>query len=261
MLKMDDPDLGERDQIFGPSIQCANCGYLSYSDFKYCARCGSKRHISSNQEVKTEITSDRNFISLISYFFITVGILAYSKFSEFSSDATLDFFILLGILAALDISYGIYNGKPSFLFSTKELRFNEVLKVLGVLTLGGFIVHFVADFLNASLFDEYVEVEYISSENWWLGILLISVYPAFFEEISFRGFLFHNVEQLSNKKAAIVVTSLIFGITHLSFISLIWHVPLGYYFAHLRAKHNTLWYGVIGHFFYNTLVTSIDLVM
>lgn len=258
---MSNQDKDELLELEGPWLKCHECDRLTFNDFKYCSSCGKKRLAVSKEVKKVEITSDKNFISLLSYFFITIGVLSFSSFWEFSPDETNDFYILIILLAALDIGYALYNGKPSFLFSTKELKFKKVLEVLGVLTIAGVAVHYLADFLNAALFDDYQEVQYITGDNWGVTILLIAVYPAFLEEISFRGFLFHNVEKLSNQRAAIIVTSLIFGITHLSFVSMIWHVPLGYYFAHYRAKYNTLWYGVIGHFFYNTFVTLIDLVL
>jgi len=40
--------------------------------------------------------------------------------------------------------------------------------------------------------------------------------------------------------------------------SLLWLVPIGLAFGYLRDKHNTLWYGMIGHFAYNFSITFFE---
>ena len=56
---------------------------------------------------------------------------------------------------------------------------------------------------------------------------------------------------MTTPTGAVYITAFVFGIIHLAVISMLWLVPLGLIFGMLRAKYNTLWYGVIGHFTYN----------
>ncbi|HYF70621.1 MAG TPA: CPBP family intramembrane glutamic endopeptidase [Ohtaekwangia sp.] len=84
------------------------------------------------------------------------------------------------------------------------------------------------------------------------------ILPAVFEEVAFRGFMFTNLQAVTNTKSVIYITAFLFGVIHLSFISLLWLIPIGIVFAVLRARYNTLWYGVVGHFTYNFTITLIE---
>jgi membrane protease YdiL (CAAX protease family) len=91
-----------------------------------------------------------------------------------------------------------------------------------------------------------------------MATLFIAVQPAIFEEITFRGFLFNNLKQVSGGPSAVYITGFVFGMMHLALISLLWLVPIGLAFGYLRNKYNTLWYGVIGHFTYNFIIVMND---
>lgn len=41
-------------------------------------------------------------------------------------------------------------------------------------------------------------------------------------------------------------------------ICMLWLVPGGLIFAFMRMKYNTLWYGIVGHFTYNFVITVLD---
>jgi membrane protease YdiL (CAAX protease family) len=91
-------------------------------------------------------------------------------------------------------------------------------------------------------------------------VIMTCVSPAIFEEIAFRGFMFENLQALASSKEAVYISAILFGIMHLSFISLLWLIPLGIIFAMLRVKYNTLWYGIIGHFIYNFTITVLEFI-
>lgn len=246
----------------GPRVKCIKCESLFFNDFKFCPACGVKKEANTLYEKsRASITSDTNFISFISYFFISVALLAFYKFSEFSSNDSSNFFIMLILFAGIDLGYIAFNGVISIPLSVKKIKGLKLLQMLGVLLVSAVIVHYVASYLNSNIFDQYIESEYLTWDNLWLAIILISLYPAFFEEMIYRGVLFHNMEKLSNKRTALIVSSLVFGLTHLTFVSLIWLIPLGLLFGVYRSKYDTLWYGIIGHFFYNTVITVLGLIL
>jgi membrane protease YdiL (CAAX protease family) len=99
------------------------------------------------------------------------------------------------------------------------------------------------------------------------GLELIPVYlslvvlPAFVEEVLFRGFLFQRLRALINLKLAIFITSLIFSVAHLEFLS---GGPLNYiaaidtfifsiFLIALLLKTKTLWASIFLHGIKNSI--------
>lgn len=99
------------------------------------------------------------------------------------------------------------------------------------------------------------------------GLELVPVYlslvvlPAFVEEVLFRGFLFQKLKSLINIKLAIFITSLIFSIAHLEFLS---GGPLNYiaaidtfifslFLIALLLKTKTLWASIFLHAIKNSI--------
>jgi membrane protease YdiL (CAAX protease family) len=127
--------------------------------------------------------------------------------------------------------------------------------------LGAVIVTLVASLIEVSIYEDVYYNPYLfhdTSNPFIWSVIMICVQPAIFEEVAFRGFLFNNLEKITAEKSAIYITGFLFGIIHLSFISLLWLVPIGLVFAMMRLKYNTLWYGIVGHFSYNLFITVIE---
>lgn len=85
----------------------------------------------------------------------------------------------------------------------------------------------------------------------------------FLEEIIFRGFLFQMMAK-DNVKSAIIVTSLTFGIGHIvnllngvdiisTLIQIYYSITIGYLFAIILIKENSLWPCIITHSLINAL--------
>ncbi len=244
-------------ELSGPKIKCPNCDFLSYKDFKFCTACGKRKqsYVYGRQDTETK---SKNLGSLLSYIFITTALLVFFGFSESTPDDLNTEIIFSVIFYGIIIIYAIYNGKDSIPVSTKNLCWSILALIIICSAVAAVIVNFVADFLNYNLIDNYVEEGWVVEETLFISILLVGVLPAIFEEVAFRGYLYHNLEKLSNTHVAMVTSSLTFGLIHLSFLSLLWLIPLGYAFAYLRNKYQTIWYGVAGHFFYNTSVVFIE---
>jgi membrane protease YdiL (CAAX protease family) len=144
------------------------------------------------------------------------------------------------------------------LFSLKSVKPGLLLVTVIGAMVGGLVVSVLADFINISISDDIFYSTYLFEDTQYpllFAVLFIAVQPAIFEEVAFRGFLFNNVSRVTTARGAICITGFVFGIIHLSIISLLWLVPIGLIFAWLRWKHNTLWYGIVGHFVYNFSIT------
>lgn len=235
---------------------CRTCEYEADADFKYCPNCGNQKVIVIKDH---NPFNDKNLISLLAYFFISLLVLLAYKFSkEHLIGLFEDLVIVCAVLAVVDLAFAFYNGRESFLFSVRKLEIKSLLLLLTGLLVFAFVVSLLADFLNQNLSDGYYFDIFGLTYPLATVILFQCAYPAFFEELAFRGFLINNIRSLSNDRTAIGVSAFLFGIIHLSFVGLIWQIPLGLLFGYMRIRYNTLWYGIIGHFFYNLLVTLID---
>lgn len=239
------------------SFSCRNCDFSAPQEFKFCPVCGVKQEETA---VFTNPFHSKSLKSLLFYFFLNIILLGIYKFSDITVIGPVQDLVFVSIFfAIIDLTFAFYNGRPSFLFGTKTVELKPVFVMFLLLLVFGIAVDFLADFLNRSLFDTYYYVEGLEESGSFLIIVLTyCVFPAIFEELAFRGFLLNNIRDLTNERTAIIVSSILFGIMHLSIISLIWLIPLGLLFAYLRVRYNTLWYGIFGHFFYNFVVTVID---
>ncbi len=63
-------------------------------------------------------------------------------------------------------------------------------------------------------FQEVVSRIINTAPNWWAILFVFAIMPALFEELAFRGFILSGLESLKKNWQAIVITSLLFGLTH-----------------------------------------------
>jgi len=81
------------------------------------------------------------------------------------------------------------------------------------------------------------------------------LFAPLFEEIIFRGFLFGGLRKRMGWVNAAVLSSAIFAAGHLSIAAFIPTFTLGFLFAYLYQRSNSIWPGIIMH----TLVNSVGL--
>jgi membrane protease YdiL (CAAX protease family) len=90
-----------------------------------------------------------------------------------------------------------------------------------------------------------------------LSIISTAFFPAFFEELAFRGIIYAQLRKVMGVTATIIVTAVAFSILHMSPLSLIWIFPIGIVTAWLRSRYDTIWYGIILHFTYNSSIVLL----
>jgi len=78
-----------------------------------------------------------------------------------------------------------------------------------------------------------------------------AVFAPFVEEVFFRGFLFQGLRQRYDWRNAMLLSSAIFAIGHLDLVALIPTFILGNLLAYMYHRSNSVWPGVILHFFVN----------
>ena len=87
----------------------------------------------------------------------------------------------------------------------------------------------------------------------------ISVCPAFFEEIAFRGLLLSKLRRLTSSTQAIWVTTLLFGIIHFDIVAMaIFLIPLAWAAGWLTHRTGSLWPAMIVHFLHNAGILTLE---
>jgi uncharacterized protein len=194
----------------------------------------------------------------LAYYSLTLLLLSIYKFTNSFPEGFegLIYVTVMDIIIMLPFFVYYRDGLIKALFKVRVKVLVMTCVLLGALTCA-VVVSYVANFINESLFD-VIYAPYVFEETnspfLWM-VLFTCVMPSIFEELTFRGFLFDSLKEVTTEHGAMYITSFVFGVIHLSFIGLIWLVPLGLAFAWLRMKYKTLWYGIAGHFAYNFFVS------
>lgn len=186
-----------------------------------------------------------------------IALLLASGFQE----ETLEFTIFSTIgFAIVDLIFSFLQISVWKLF-WKRISFQLILLMVALGIMTSTVVSVSMDGLNMLLFDEkyeYMPVFYASGQPLLLAIIIVAVFPALFEELAFRGFVFNNLDHLLGRKSAIWASAFLFGMVHFSLISLIWLVPFGIVLAYFRDRYETLTYGCVLHFSHNATAILIE---
>jgi membrane protease YdiL (CAAX protease family) len=100
-----------------------------------------------------------------------------------------------------------------------------------------------------------------SSVPWWLVLLAIAVGPALNEELWFRGYLGRGLVGRYGPTAGILLTSLLFGVAHLSVVQGTYAAVLGLWLHLAYRATRSLWVPVLGHFLNNALAALIAIIL
>jgi len=199
------------------------------------------------------------------FFFALLAYIAVLHFADFV-ESYVGLLMVDSIFALIVIVFFLLNFKANIrLFNFKNLKPKIILSILLITPVFALLVNIFADFLNQQVLNQTDFIYYNQFINspapWLFSIISISVFPAIFEEIAFRGILFDQSYRVAGLKPTIFITAILFTILHLSLIAVLWLFPLGLLFGYLRARHRTILYGVIAHFTYNTSILIFQFLM
>ena len=122
-----------------------------------------------------------------------------------------------------------------------------------------FVIGIILTFYGANLEESsnITDLEQIFSLP---SIFFIVIFQPIGEEIFFRGFLLEKINSMVGRETAIVVTSVLFGIAHLTYGNIypaIMTGILGLILAYMVVKTKNLTTAIVAHIFFN--VTSVTL--
>lgn len=240
-------------------VYCHQCNTEQDPGFKFCGNCGAK----NLNLFKASIASDQAYNENIRMLATYSALIVVALIIDHVIDTSLASIITITLaFAALDIAFAFAQPNVWKLVFTK-IDFKPILWIIPTFIVSGIAVGFFTDNLNAFLFpDEYWlgYTFYFESTSYPLlySLIIIAVFPAIFEELAFRGFLFDNLKTISGVKPAIWGSAFLFALMHFSILSLLWIFPFGLFLGYLRERHKTLVYGIVAHFTHNATVTIIE---
>jgi len=237
---------------------CIKCQSIFIDESTFCKKCGHKRIEIIAQEKVKDYKYKANLKQLIGYSIVCLVLLSLAALTNDSYQVEIFWTIFLAII---DISFAHYNRETFKLITPKYFKIKPLFLIIGITICSGFFVYFVIAELNIALFGRDISIlsGYSKASNpLILAIVSYAIFPAIFEELAFRGFLFNNLNYLSGKKAAIIGSAFLFTLVHFSILSFFWLFPFGLLLAYFRSRYNTLIYGMIGHFTHNFMVIMLE---
>jgi len=238
-------------------MQCEHCQYKNPLKARFCSRCG--KSIPESVDYKSHLKK---------VYFLFFSLLAYIVALYFIDHDRNHKSILIFnlIFAAIVVVFYLTDTKNiNRLLSFKNLNKNLILKILLIAPFAALLISIFGDWINTLVFDQrhigYLELFKDSPAPLLLAIISVGLFPAIFEEIAFRGIVFNELMKFTRLKTAIILSAILFTLLHLSIISILWIFPGGLLFGYLRAKYRTLWYGIIGHFAYNSSLVILEVLI
>ena len=148
------------------------------------------------------------------------------------------------------------------LFSLKVPKVKDFIGGF-ILYIGVYALMLVASFVLISIFPQSAEntamtFDVLMKQPFALVVLVMTVMPAIGEELYFRGLVFGSLRHRYSAVWAIVISSVIFGVFHLSLVKIIPTGMLGACFAYVAYTSGSIYIGMFLHFF-NNLVSAISM--
>jgi membrane protease YdiL (CAAX protease family) len=237
-------------------MNCPKCKAENTRALNFCSSCGTRL-----LELKPA-AHKKPVAKTMVLFFVLLGYIAILNLVPFENDYVTGL-ITDSIFALIVLVFFLLDVKNYTGFLKQRITNYGLLFLMPVALIGfAFAVYYLSDFIN-SLSDKNLTVRYLDSYldapyPLLYAIISIGVFPAIFEELAFRGILYNELVKLTSVNATIIVTAILFTVLHFSFISFLWILPLGLLFGYIRSRYNSIVYGMLGHFVYNSGIVLIE---
>ena len=235
---------------------CPKCEQALSIQSRFCRHCGLSIHsgdLAGNQ--------NRTVTLLIIFYvleLIICGLVTFNEsFKGLEASCIADIIMAVVAMVVFFILWKDVKG----LLSWRNFSFKKAITYIGITILFSSVVQLSVSWLNRSLFNDEFYYYFAFSRFKYPLVLMLSVIalmPAIFEELAYRGFVMGGLLKLLDARQAIFLSSFLFALIHLSLISFFWLMPFALFLAYIRKKENTIWYGVLVHFVFNTITCLIE---
>lgn len=242
-----------------PEYHCEECGSAVKGYHRFCFNCGA--YLGADAE-QISIFNNANLQSAFFFYAIYLFICLLVSYTGWFATYSKLFWIEI-VMAAIAIFYARLNWsniKPLFRFN--NFSWIVLAAVIAIALSFSLLVNISVSQINVSIFRSSTNL-YDAYRIYEFPVVVmiysIAFMPAVFEELAFRGVLYNYLARFLDDRLVVLVTGFVFAAIHLNFFSLVWLVPFGILIGSLRRRYNTLWYGIIFHFVFNTTSCLFDL--
>ncbi len=237
-------------------VSCLYCGAAQKDNFVFCSNCGRRRKELDTRDKMDRADFNRSTSILVFYGIYFAALVIINEIMDHSYQNNL----LLSISDAIITLIFFFTVRDLWkIILPKRLNVGALGLIVGIALCTPWLVGPTVNLINESLNLYDGGLIFYDADYPLLSTLLVTaVFPGIFEELTYRGFLFHYLNKISGPKAAIWASSIIFAIVHFSLISVFWILPFGLLLAYFRHKYNTLIYGMVCHMMHNAGIVLAD---
>ena len=237
---------------------CQHCESQIALTSSFCSVCGK----SQNAADLEHLSQRKQHLKYIGFFLAVELLMCILSYAVDSSITSILFFD--GIFAVSAVLFFILLGSDGIkLLKWPNFSILKLLSTIVVAVIFSYGVNQVVPWLNVNIFKadetsyslQYAGYPYSN----YLMIFSIALMPAIFEELAYRGYLMEKFLKIMGKKEAVYLSSFLFFLMHFSIASIFWMIPFAIVLAEIRMRENTLWYGIILHFFFNFTTCILDI--
>jgi len=241
------------------TFNCDECDTIVKGHDRFCYNCGAYLGYNAEQvSIYNNYQLRAAFIFYLIYLVVCLLVKSTSWFTSYDQIFWVE--ILLALVTIYFVRINRQALKPALKFKTFSFAVTGAVVLFAAVF--AFVVNISMSKLNVSLFKTDNNL-YDVYDMYQLPVLVmiysVAVMPAIFEELAFRGVLYKYLESFLDERLVVMITGFAFAAMHLSFISLVWLIPMGIVLGALRKKYHTIWYGVIFHFIFNLTACLMDL--
>ncbi|MBI5361291.1 MAG: CPBP family intramembrane metalloprotease [Planctomycetes bacterium] len=260
---------------FSQADTCCYCGAALDRKYCFCRNCGEQykdedtgiygpvipKVPSLERRVLMQAGSSVTLFCLLGVGLIGLSLLGMAIFGEKRIGVV--FYIEMAFIAGTTLAFwALYRKDISFLFKRSGLDNRYFLSSLPILAV--LLVLNIAYFALATKLlgvERHDFLETFKSETGFSNleiILIISIFPAIFEETAFRGFIQQWLMRSMLPWKAIAGSALLFMLLHFNLIGVPYLFLLGLFLGWVRARTQSLYPVMILHFLHNFAVTQIE---
>lgn len=251
--------MDEQEAIQQINTTCPKCGSHLEPESVVCWQCGSPTVPAEEWEGAYE----KYRVLVMSFFSINLLVCLAFNFWPVLNGSITGLIIVDMVLFACAAAYAFHMRELIFpILVWNKFSWFRLIVLLTVAVIAAVLVNYGVKWVNRSVFDR--ELYYYASFRdlpfpKTTMLLLIALFPAISEELAYRGVIQSGLMKIMQNRQAVVVTAIMFAVIHMSLISFVWLLPFALFLGYVRQRTNTLWYGILIHFFFNATTCLLEL--